>query len=219
MKKITLLAAILAFGLALTSCALGSGKLEVRDMTPVNSFTSVDVDGVCDINITEGTDCEVIVTADDNIYEFITIRESGGRLYVELDSQGFSLSNYTFEVEVTMPELNLIDIDGVIDCDLRNFNISNNLIINVDGCNDVNTYMASMTGDLTLYTDGANDVDLFGLIVTGNGNLDINGVENVKVDISGNITGSISGVSNLEYRTGTLSSFNQGGITCDVTQN
>lgn len=218
MKKITLLGAILAFGLIVTSCALGSGNIEVRDMTPANSYTSVDVDGVCALTITEGEICEVVVTADDNIYKYISIRESGDRLYIDLDSQGTVLSNYTFEVEVTMPELNLIDIDGVIDCDIRNFDITNDLRINVDGTNNVNSSISTMTGDLTLNTDGTNSVNLYGLVVSGNGNLNINGVESVKIDISGNISGSISGISRLNYRTGSLSSFNQGGITCEVTR-
>lgn len=219
MKKIAFFAAVLAMVPALTSCALGSGNLEVRDMTPVNSFTSIDVDGVCDITITEGASCEVIVTADDNIYQYITVSESGGRLYVELDSKGISLNNFTFDVEVTMPEVNLLNISGVNDFDIRNFDISNDLTIIVDGTNDIDSSLSTMTGDLTLETDGTNSVDLYGLVVTGNADLNISGVESVKVDASGNITGSISGVSSLNFRSGTLDGFfNLDSITCNVTQ-
>lgn len=224
MKKLGLGLLVAILALLVIGCTSlipikGSGVLVSEDRTPVNQFNEVSVDGVCDVRITYGAVCDVEVTADDNIYKYISISESNGELIIDLNTDGVNLNDFTFIVEVKMPTLLKLDLEGVNECDISGFTLNNDITINANGTNDIDSSSSSITGNLTLRTEGVNDVDLYGLLVTGNANVDIDGVETVRVDASGTISGSLDGVSTFRYRTGTLSgSFTSSSITCSIIQ-
>ncbi|UCC81164.1 MAG: DUF2807 domain-containing protein [Candidatus Zixiibacteriota bacterium] len=116
----------------------GSGDL-VSESRPLPHFNSIVVNTVAYVGITRGDGQEVVVTADDNIVEYISTRVSDGALYISVYG-GVSLSDYTLEFDITVTDLEAVIVNSVatiegngsFDCDYLVFEMNSVGNINVD---------------------------------------------------------------------------------------
>ena len=89
----------------------GSGDLvsETRDLA---AFNTIVINTVAHIDVTLGTGQEAIVTADDNVIEFISTRVSDGALYISV-SDNVSISDFTLELDLTVTDLAEVVVNSV----------------------------------------------------------------------------------------------------------
>jgi hypothetical protein len=98
--------------LLLSGCAFGvagSGKLETRDL-PLGEFEAVEAGGSFSVDVTQGSATSVVVTADDNLWEYISIHNDGGTLH--LDMKPGSYSNTHVSAKVVTPRLKGLELSG-----------------------------------------------------------------------------------------------------------
>jgi len=81
----------------------GSGQLMTEERVE-SDFNSVHISTAGEVKVTFGTKQEVLVTADDNIIQYITTKVSNGKLIIGIEND-VSLSNFKLIVEVTMTDL------------------------------------------------------------------------------------------------------------------
>ena len=89
----------------------GSGRLETKSYPlPVFSATAVEISDTFRADIVRGESFTVAITADDNLFEYITVSQERAKLTVELED--ISLGSGTLEATITMPLLDELDVHG-----------------------------------------------------------------------------------------------------------
>lgn len=89
----------------------GSGNL-VSETRGLPGFNSIVVNTVAYVGVTRGANQEVVVTADDNIIEYISIRVYDRVLYIS-SYNGVSLCDFTLELDLTVTDLEGVVINSV----------------------------------------------------------------------------------------------------------
>jgi hypothetical protein len=191
----------------------GSGDItsEKRNAT---DFERIKLSCSADLKVTIGEPFQVTVTTDDNLQDNI-ITEVSGRRTLVIESEGSFSTRRGVLVEITMPDISLLELDGSGDVDLAGLK-SEALEIELDGSGDVEfdgttkdlQISIGGSGDITgheltaekvrIETSGSGDVELRGkateveCIIEGSGNIDVSRLEAntafASVDGSGNIS-------------------------------
>ncbi len=90
----------------------GSGNITTRDY-PVTGFTGVWLSAGFQGTVTGGDTYKVTVTADDNVFDAVSVGKQGDMLRVALDSTKYpSITTTRLEVAITIPELRAVDLSG-----------------------------------------------------------------------------------------------------------
>lgn len=223
MKKIVLFLIVPA--LILSSCGYIGGK-KVRGNgnwttteRSYSSFDKIEVNGGIDVYITQGDFKPVKIETDENLQEFVEIRQVGNTLIIESKS-GYNLDpTQEMKVHVTAPVYKEIQATGACDivseskinsAEPMSFGVSGAGEIKVDvsapkvdvditGAGEVN--MVGETKDFNLSLSGAGNAKCFDL-KTENTDVSISGAGEAEVFASVNLTGSISGAGSIKYRGG-----------------
>lgn len=159
----------------------GSGNIasEIRD---VSDFTSLDVSGAFEVEVTAQQDLSVQVEADDNLLPLIRTEVKNGRLVIETDRK-FSTHN-PLKIKITTPNLEAIETSGA----------SNVVVTGID--NDA----------IDVRSSGASSVELSGtsekLVANISGASKVEAselkAENVTVDASGASKASVFPIGQLK---------------------
>ena len=89
----------------------GSGDL-VSETRPLSQFNSIVVNTVAFVEVTRDANQEVVVTADDNIIEYISTSVYDGVLYIS-SYEGVSLSDFTMELNLSVTDLEAVIVNSV----------------------------------------------------------------------------------------------------------
>ena len=89
---------------------VGSGDLVTKEEF-FTDFTSVNAGSGFMVEISQSNSHNVLVTADDNVMEYIEVKKSGDTLIIGV-KWGYSFRSATFNVEITMPELHSLELSG-----------------------------------------------------------------------------------------------------------
>lgn len=180
-----------------TGCDLvgvqGSGvkKTENREL---DTFKSIELDSAADVNITFGESQSVTITTDDNILKLIDTSVSNGKLKIESD-EWFN-TNIGIKIDITIAELNRVDLDGAGDININSLSAPN-FVARIDGAGDI--YASGSVNNLDVKIDGAGDIKMYNLtadIVKAK----INGAGDIKVYVNQNLDAEIDGAGNIYYK-------------------
>jgi hypothetical protein len=93
----------------------GSGDL-VSETRPLPSFNSIVIYTVSYVDIAQGANQEVVVTADDNIIEYISTPVYDGVLYISVYDE-VSISDFSLELDLTVTDLEAVVVNSVASVD------------------------------------------------------------------------------------------------------
>ena len=210
-------AAVVAGTIATSGCLLGlasvEGSGEIVTLRPdLTGFTEVSASHGARAHIARGDDYSVVVRIDDNLQDHLRIVVEDGRLHIGMTSL-LNISNRSFEVDVTMPDLTAVTASGGARATLDGFDVEHAMEARVSGG-------ARLTGtlgadSLSMTTSGGARADLSGSAesVTLRGgsraNLSTFDAGSVDVSLSGGsradvyatraLTGGVSGGASLTY--------------------
>lgn len=223
MKKLSFY--LLVINLFLASCGMidrnrvrGNGDLTLQEKT-VSTFTDVSVHGAIDVYITEGPLAPVKIEADENLQEYIEIRQEDGRLIIG-PRKGFSLdATEDIKVYLTAPRYRSVRVSGACDIIGENkISSSDKLDLEVSGAGEIK--MEVDVPEISAEISGAGKIVLVGqardfhLELTGAGGarcydlkaenvtVEISGAGNADVYASSKLNPSISGAGTVRYKGG-----------------
>lgn len=220
MKRITVVLSLLA-GILLSGCCApgllpniaGSGKLVTRELD-LTGFSRLSAGSAFEIEVTRGEPCRVVVTADENLIDYVDASVAGDTLQLRLQP-GRSYRNATLKAQVTMPKLQALSLSGAGRCQVSGFEGIEPLDINLSGASALSGSVQA--GDVTVETSGASSLALQGsgqdLSLGGSGassadlgsfsvrdaQVRLSGASNATVKASGTLSGNLSGGSRLSY--------------------
>jgi hypothetical protein len=183
----------------------------------MTGYNSIDVSGDIDVYVKQDSSQSVKVVTDDNLQEYLSIRENGGVLYIDVRRNYNLRPSSEIKVYVTGPVFRKFDASGACNFYTENQISSNeDIAIELSGASDAKLDLKAprITGDLT----GAGSLTLKGetkdleLDGTGSSNLKCLGMmaENVDVDITGagdaevyasvKLDVSVTGAGSVKYK-------------------
>ena len=113
MKRVAALTIVfVGLALSLASClgfVHGSGVI-VTVPYDFDGFSRLEIGNAFDVEVVMAEDFRVLVTADDNLSEYINVSRSGNKLVIGM-RPGFSYTGATMIARVEMPEMPLDDAD------------------------------------------------------------------------------------------------------------
>lgn len=190
----------------------GSGDIisEVRDL---KGFSNIEAGSASNVYISFGDQWHVEIEADDNVMDEIETEVRNETLSIGMSGSVRTIGRITFNVYVTLPELNTLKASGAADIIFEDPVKQQKISLKASGASNI-----KLTVDvdaLEIVTSGASDIDIEGFAhyaeVTASGASDIKGarfecvVADVKLSgasdmravITEKITGSLSGASDL----------------------
>lgn len=193
----------------------GSGRTTTQDYD-FSDFTKVSVSSAFQAEITQGDSYATSVTVDDNVVQHLDVRVDGDTLRIGLKPMvSLGLGNVTLRAQVTMPDLDGLDLSGATRTQVRGFSNTKPANVEVSGASQLRGDMT--TGEMRMGASGASTVELTG----STGRLDVeasgastvrlqdyasqnavvraSGASNVTVNTSGRLTGEASGASTVSY--------------------
>jgi hypothetical protein len=194
----------------------GSGTV-VTEPREVSGFSTIDLQGVGVLRITQGTVETLTVRTDDNILPLITTEVRDGTLRIAIDTtehrHGIDPTDLTYDVSVT--SLQALSVAGAARVetgplateDLR-FDVDGAARISVDGLQAQNLHVASAGGSVFVFTgvvdtqeviiDGTADYQARQL-TSRSATVEIDGAGHVVVRVSESLDAEIDGSGVVEY--------------------
>ena len=152
-----------AVALLLAACSddetiAGSGNIVTRQQS-VTDFTVVEAGSTFEVAISRGASFEVSITADDNLFDRISVSREGKRLVIDVE-KGFNLRNATLKVAIAMPALEGVRLSGASRATVTDFRSTDDLDIDLSGASRLEGDVGAGDGDFTL--SGASRLTLWG---------------------------------------------------------
>ena len=191
----------------------GSGNIIILTFDHMD-FDEVQIGSAFEAEITYSENFSIEIRIDDNIEDQLIVEKDGGRLRVML-THNVSYRKITIEATITLPDIQGIFIEGAATAEVNGFDLDHSLKIDIEGASRLSSTINS--GDLDLDVEGAGRITLEGeggdadITALGASNVDLeefktgdtdvyaDGASSVTVFPTGNLTGSVSGASRLEY--------------------
>ncbi len=136
----------------------GSGNV-LTSIKDVKNFCSIKVSGIQALDITQGDEYFVKVTADDNVIKSVLAYERDGVLTIENRS---NMINTSIDVEVVIPDLQLLSVQGRVRVLCRKQLTVKNLEIRLEGSGQIEMPAIGISGKVGVYTRGSGNVRLGG---------------------------------------------------------
>jgi hypothetical protein len=156
-------------------------------------FTRVSVSSAFTVDITRSDSYRVSITANENLLDYLYLRQVGETLYIGLKRAVYT--NTRQEATITLPELLKLGLSGASRGSISGFSSSSPLELDVSGASFL-TIAAVGAGDTEFDISGASRVD--GSLETGDCDIDLSGASAIGLEGSGNDANiDASGASSL----------------------
>ncbi len=137
----------------------GSGNVVTRQQD-VADFSAVDVGSAFKVNLTQGDSFGVSISADDNLFDRISVSKEGETLKIGL-ARGFNLRGLTtLKAEITMPELDGVRLHGAARGTLGGFRSFNGFDVDLSGASSLSGDVEAANTEISL--SGASRLTLKG---------------------------------------------------------
>jgi hypothetical protein len=203
--------------LILTGCEFagitGSGTLISKDV-PAGEFRRIDAGGSFKVEITQGEKASVVVTADDNVWELLSVETRDGTLHLEMKPGSYN--NVHLQAKIVTPTLDGLSLSGASSADLHHITRDKgNFDLQLSGASSVNGDLQA--DQLTLGLSGASHARLTGkadeehieasgashasleLFTTNTAHAQASGASEISVLASKHLDYDASGASHIAY--------------------
>ncbi|MDZ4711835.1 MAG: head GIN domain-containing protein [bacterium] len=193
----------------------GNGNI-IKETKTVSPFTSIKMEGVLNVFLSQGTSENIIVEADQNLMSYIETYVIGSQLVINTKEEVEIKSSTKMNVYVTLVDINSIEISGVgnmiTDSKLKLGNLTlvssgvGDVVLNLDCSNlkaDINSVgNVELTGtvrNVEIDNNGVGNVKAFDLMANVL-KIQNNGVGNAEVNSAGEIYIDLNGIGNVSYK-------------------
>lgn len=146
-------------------------------------------------NITHSDTYKVTITSNDNLVDYIQIYKTGNTLQILL-KPGISFQSTSLKVEVTMPNLYGLDINGGAKGNVSGFSSSHDFHITSAGGGVMS--MVGVADDLVMEASGGSRLDLSNFHVN-EANVVLSGGSLATIYLDGKLDATLSGGTHLTY--------------------
>ena len=199
------LLAVLMVSWGLGGCIMdnvtGSGNLQTETFD-FSDFTTVEIHSGFRVEITRADSFSIEITADDNLYEYIEVEQSGDTLSIRLlGNRIYYVAN--LNATITMPEIYKIELSGGSQASINGFTSVHQFEAEMSGGSKLSG--AVIVGDIELELSGGSQSNLEGagddLSIDASGGSLLDMKEFLADDVSANLSG---GSRATVYVSGTL---------------
>ena len=192
----------------------GSGNI-VTITKDYTNFTDIEIESAFSVKVIKSSIYKVSFEVDDNIADYIHSYQSSKKIHISLEN-GYSFNNVTLRAIIETPDLEYIKCNGgtVLQFSTRDF--FNNIILDLNGGSivkgsvDVNTLELKVNGgskvdflgtatNINIFGNGGAILELYDL-QTKNCNLNFNGGCIAYLNVTDNLSVSLSGGSIVKYK-------------------
>jgi hypothetical protein len=221
MRKILLL--LLPVVLIVSSCRFGGGKhvegngnIKTEERN-VEAFSEVEVHGAIDVYVTQGELKPVRIEGDENLLQYIEIKQVGNKLEVR-SRKGYNLdASQDMKIFVTSPAYSSIDVSGACDIIGENRITGNDqLRLQVSGAGEIkmevdvpkirtdisgsgSVNLKGKTRDFECDLSGAAEAHCYDLLAE-NASVEISGAGDVELYASMKLDARVSGAGTVKYK-------------------
>lgn len=191
----------------------GSGNVVVLE-EGYSGFITVELQYTFKASITQGDYYSVTIRIDDNMVDYLSVTQSRDNLVIGMKS-GYNYKNVTLEADITMPDINRLELSGASYALLNDLNLTHNLTLDLSGASRVDGQLKTkdiyidasgassieFTGeadDMYINCSGASHID-FKYFKGTNAVIDLSGASVSTLNISETIRADLSGASVLYY--------------------
>jgi len=185
---------LLLGGLFPFSRVVGSGNLRTQD-EPLSDFAIVDVGNGFKVDITQASSYRIIITADDNLFDYIQVTKTGNTLTIRLEP-GVSYQTLTLKAEIRMPDLEELQFSGGVNGTATGFIMSHDFRAELSGGSILK--MDGEANNLTATCSGGSGLELSEFEVN-NADIDFSGGSQGTINLDGVLNADLSGGSHLFY--------------------
>ncbi|MBO6517697.1 MAG: DUF2807 domain-containing protein [Bacteroidia bacterium] len=199
-------------------CIKGQGELETRTLS-LSEFTGVGLSRSANVTIRQGNVQEVRVTGEPNILDRLETKVSGGIWDIDLERGCYR--SYDLDVDIVVPNLDLISVSGSGDITIKDFENQRNLDLSISGSGDINLNRFEGLNTLDINVSGSGDiigldtiknVNLVEMRFSGSGNyqgypiltkacdVNISGSADCYISVEDELDVRISGSGNVFYK-------------------
>jgi len=211
---VCLLLAILAAGcLPRGPMVTGSGRMVERELE-VGEFSRIEASHAFELEIVQGSNQSVTITADDNLFDDLDTSVAGDTLRLRL-RPGSAYRRTTLRARITMPSLRALQLSGASRASLSGFRSQEDLALELSGASTVRgeleadeirigqsgasrVELSGSGSNLRLQASGASDARLAALAVR-DVDVSLSGASTAELNVSGRLDANLSGASRLEY--------------------
>jgi len=182
----------LSLFILVASCTYTTGEgSSVEKEFDLDSFEGVALQGSFDVNIEQGAAQKVVAVGHENIIEKLVLKVEDDVLHISLEPGSYF--NFDLEVNITVPSLKSIALDGSGDILIDTFVDLNELSVKLDGSGDIKSKgTLEVKGMSAVSLDGSGDIELrlkaneVNAKLNGSGDIVLEGVaESLKADLQG----------------------------------
>lgn len=220
-RKMMVFAAVVMVVVMASGCMVGgqfvegSGRTVTKDYD-FSDFSKLQVGSAFKLDVRQGDSYSVSVTVDDNMEEFLDVKQTGDTVQIGLEPRvSLGFRNMTLKATVTMPELSGLDISGAARATMTGFEMTKDVAVEASGASKLSGDLSA--GELTVKASGASTVEIEGRatglraeasgastlrlenVQTGDARVNASGASRISVNASGELTGDASGASTVEY--------------------
>jgi hypothetical protein len=194
MKRIVILSLLIVLlagctGPAIPGHITGSGNV-VSHSYELSGFTQIEAGYAARVQVTRGDAYSVTVEIDDNLESKLDVAVRGDTLHIGLTTGTYS--NFTMRVQVTMPKLTGVTLNGA--STLNGELAGEDLTLDVNGASVLT--LTGTAGRVNVKANGASQA-LLGDLAAGDVVVDANGASRIEVQTNGTVTGTANGASTV----------------------
>jgi len=173
---------------------VGSRNLVTKE-EQFSDFMVVDAGSGFNVEISKASSYSVIVTADDNVMEYIEVSRSGDALKVGVN-WGTSLRSATLKIQITMPAIKRIELSGGAQGKIEDFSSSNAFSVELSGGSQLTG--EGSAGELSVDASGGTQLHFADYSVQ-DANIELSGGSQATIYLDGTLDADLSGGSQLYY--------------------
>lgn len=172
----------------------GTGELADRTFN-VSDFDGVDVSGGFDVNLVQGSSESVIISAQENLFEYITVKVESGILKIGLERNVIQTKG--LKAKIYLKSISSLGVSGGGDVTAETILDVPKLAIDLSGGGNIRTNLK--TGELDCHISGGGDAEISGDVSSYK--IDVSGGGNIQSDLTSQvITCSMSGGGDLTIK-------------------
>lgn len=172
----------------------GSGNLADKTYN-ITGFDGVDVSSGFDVNLVQGNSESVTISAQENLFEYITVKVENGILRIKMERNVIQTKG--LKAKIYLKSINSLSVSGGGDISAETTLDVPRLAINLSGGGDIATTLK--TGELDCHISGGGDADFKGDI--SNYRLNMSGGGDLQSDVAAQtISCSMSGGGDFKMK-------------------